>query len=138
LLKGAPDATPEALGDLLMAGITRVVPMLPVPLVAAALLDGATDRVQLRVRLEVLVAELGVLGAVIKLPPQGLDATLAEGLAPLVARGLVADAGGVLGVKDDSQAMIAFYAGSVRQRLGIDEAAQLPRRGRHKITHSSM
>ena len=108
----------EVLGERLMAAIVAaivaVVPVLPVPLVAAALGEGAASREALRGRVEVLVAQLVAAGAVLKLPPQGVEAVLAEGLGPLIARGLVTDA---LQVVAGEAAVLAFYAASVLQRL---------------------
>ncbi len=101
----------EALGRRLMDEIVRVVPVVAVPLVAAALSGGAGP---LEARVADLAAQLQVLGAVLKLPPQGLAQTVAEGLEPLVARGIVT-ADGV--VRPEGAALLAFYAAPVLQRL---------------------
>jgi glycerol-3-phosphate O-acyltransferase len=102
--------TVETLGETLMARIAAVVPVLPVPLVAAALGDGAASRDELRLRVEALIGRLVASGAVLKLPPQGIEATLDEGLKPLIARGLVtADLHPVV----SEQAVLRFYAASV-------------------------
>ena len=109
-----PDGTPEVLGQHLMAAIMRVVPVVPVALVATGLREGPTTREALAAILARLVAELTAVGAVLKLPPQGLAATLTEGLTPLIARGLVtAD----LRVVPGRQHVVDFYAASVLQRL---------------------
>ena len=84
-----PQAATEALGAHLMAEIEKVVPVLAVPLVAAALQSQPADRTALADRLSDLVAQLQARGAVLKLPPQGLAQTLDEGLRQLVGRGLV-------------------------------------------------
>ncbi len=81
----------EDLGERLMTAIAQVVPVLAVPLVAAALGDGAASRDELRGRVVALVARLEAAGAVLKLPPQGIDRVMAEGLGPLIARGLVSE-----------------------------------------------
>ncbi|MBL9049936.1 MAG: 1-acyl-sn-glycerol-3-phosphate acyltransferase [Tabrizicola sp.] len=100
----------EELGARLMAAIAEVVPVLPVPLVAKALGDGATSRDELLGRVEALVGRLTAAGAVLKLPPQGLAVTLEEGLAPLIRRGLVSE--GLQPVSSE-RALLAFYAASV-------------------------
>ena len=100
----------EALGARLMAAIAAVVPVLPVPLVAAALGTGAGSREELRARVEALAARLTVAGAVLKLPPQGMDAVMAEGLGPLIARGVVNDG---LQVVAGQERLLAFYAAAV-------------------------
>ena len=112
-----PEPSTEGLGALLMAEITKVVPILPVPLVAAAVLRGPVDRVGLRQRLEELQIALGAVDAVLKLPPQGLDRTLSEGLAPLLARRLVIETEAGLACAPHAEAMLAFYAGPVQQVL---------------------
>ena len=100
----------EALGAELMARIAAAVPVLPVPLVAAALGNGAASRDELLGRVTALVARLETAGAVLRLAPQGLAQTLDEGLAPLIGRGLVrAD----LTPEPQEAALLAFYAASV-------------------------
>ena len=118
-----PDTPTETLGAHLMAEIERVVPVLPVPLVAAALAEGPADRAALGRIADRLLAELAVAGAVLKLAPEGLQATLEEGLAPLIARGLL---GEDLQPTAAGQPILTFYAAPVWQRLGrgfVDIAA---------------
>jgi glycerol-3-phosphate O-acyltransferase len=111
--QGSADVT-EALGARLMADITRVVPVLPVPLVAAALSAVPLDRTALLAEMTRLVDLLRGAGAVLKLPPQGVERALDEGLTPLLHRGIVsAD----LRPRADSAAILAFYAASVWQAL---------------------
>ena len=110
-------ATPtETLGAQLMAEIALVVPVLPVPLIAAALAGKPADRAGLADAVQDLITRLTILGAVMKLPPQGIDATIAEGLTPLLARGIVLD---TLQTAPDGQGTLDFYAGPVLQRLAL-------------------
>ncbi|MCX7288467.1 MAG: 1-acyl-sn-glycerol-3-phosphate acyltransferase [Rhodobacterales bacterium] len=102
--------TVDSLGARLMAAITEVVPVLPVPLVARALGEGAATRAELRERVEGLVQQLSRAGAVLKLPPQGIDTVLDEGLTPLIARGLVTSA---LQPVVAERKLLDFYAASV-------------------------
>jgi glycerol-3-phosphate O-acyltransferase len=102
--------TVEALGERLMAAISAVVPVLPVPLVARAIGDGAASREELMQRIEALVGRLSAAGTVLKLPPQGLAVALEEGLTPLVKRGLVTE--GLQPVPEE-RSLLAFYAASV-------------------------
>ncbi|MDZ4395982.1 1-acyl-sn-glycerol-3-phosphate acyltransferase [Cypionkella sp.] len=113
-LADAPDTPTEELGAHLMAEIVKVVPVLPVPLVAAALLENPPDRAALAEAMLRLQDRLGALGAVMKLPPQGIEATLDEGLAPLLSRGLISEN---LQITQGSAALIGFYAAPVAQRL---------------------
>jgi glycerol-3-phosphate O-acyltransferase len=106
----AEGGTVEELGDRLMAAIAAVVPVLPVPLVAKALGEGAATREELLGRVEALVERLRSAGAVLKLPPQGIEAALDEGLVPLIRRGLVTEA---LQPVAAERALLEFYAASV-------------------------
>jgi glycerol-3-phosphate O-acyltransferase len=109
-----PDAPTEDLGAHLMAEIEKVVPVLPVPLVAAALAAKPASPEALRQAVDALCLRLTEAGAVLKLPPQGIEQAISEGLAPLVGRGLVA---ADLSVPVGAQALIAFYAAPIWQRL---------------------
>ncbi|MDP3195198.1 1-acyl-sn-glycerol-3-phosphate acyltransferase [Tabrizicola sp.] len=102
--------TVEHLGERLMAAIAEVVPVLPVPLVARALGEGAASREELGARVEAMVGRLRAAGAVLKLPPVGGATVLDEGLEPLIRRGLVsADLKPVAGTRE----LLEFYAASV-------------------------
>lgn len=114
LAEGQADPV-EALGARLMAAIVQVVPVLPVPLVAAALLEGDGTRADLPVRLDRLIQSLRKADAVLRLPPQGVAQTIAEGLAPLIARGAVRD--GPDGLRVADARIVGFYAASVQQRV---------------------
>ncbi|MGQ0611567.1 MAG: 1-acyl-sn-glycerol-3-phosphate acyltransferase [Paracoccaceae bacterium] len=125
-LAAHPGASPEALGALLMARIEAAVPVLPVPLVAAALMQAgavegaAGDEAAVAARVEAILARLSDGRAVLRLHPQGLEASLKEGLAPLRARGLI---GEDLRPAPGAVALLEFYAAPVRQRLEAIEAA---------------
>lgn len=106
----ASGGTVETLGMQLMTAIAAVVPVLPVPLVARALGEGAASLEELTARVESLIGRLDEAGAVLKLPPQGMPAILDEGLQPLIRRGVV-DVG--LQPVPAERALLAFYAASV-------------------------
>ena len=106
----ADGGTVETLGERLMVAIAAVVPVLPVPLLANALGEGAATREELLARVEALVERLKLAGAVLKLPPQGISAALEEGLTPLIRRGLVT---GALQPVAAERAVLDFYAASV-------------------------
>ena len=109
------DATTERLGAHLMAAIAQVVPVVPVPLIAAALLERPLSRDDLTAGVQRLLTNLQAAGAVTKLAPDGLSATIDEGLGPLLARGLI-DAN--LRPLPGAEAILAFYSASILQRLG--------------------
>jgi glycerol-3-phosphate O-acyltransferase len=105
----------EALGTRLMTDIMQVVPVLPVPLIAAALLEGTVNRADLPARIDRLIDTLRATGAVLRLPPQGMTQTIVEGLQPLMTRGIVRDAAEGLQVIDRD--ILGFYAAAVQQRV---------------------
>ena len=107
-------ATTEMLGQHLMQEILRVVPVVPVPLVAAALLTRPAHQIALMAEVGRLTDELAQHGAILKLAPQGQQATVSEALRVLRERGLV-DAD--LGHTDAGRALLSFYAAPVQQRL---------------------
>jgi len=114
-----PAAATETLGAHLMAEIEKAVPVLPVPLVAAALQSAPQDRVALLGRLHELAAALQAADAVLKLPPQGLEQALEEGLSPLIGRGIITPE---LKISPQSDTLVAFYAAPIWQRLGQEGA----------------
>lgn len=115
-LTQTPGAPVEVLAARLMAEIAQVVPVTPVPLVAAALMAGPADRAALLAETQALADRLRAADAVLRLPPQGIGATLDEGLTPLLARGLV---GEDLRPAPGARAVLDFYAAPVLQRLEI-------------------
>lgn len=106
----------EALGAELMGRVADAVPVLPVPLVAAAL---GGDRAEVAARAAALAERLRAAGAVLRLHPDGMEATVDSALRHLQRRGMIDDA---LRVRAGKAALVAFYAASVRQRLGDVEA----------------
>jgi glycerol-3-phosphate O-acyltransferase len=103
----AGGGTVDGLGERLMAAIRTVVPVLPVPLVARALGDGALSRQDLSDRVARLISRLEASGAVLNLPEGGLAAILAEGLDPLIRRGVVSEN---LQPVAEERALLSFYA----------------------------
>lgn len=116
----AAGGTVEDLGEQLMAAITAVVPVLPVPLVARALGAGASSREELGARVEAMVVRLRAAGAVLKLPPVGGASVLEEGLEPLIRRGLVTSD---LQPVAQGRALLDFYAASVPE-IGVAATPQ--------------
>ena len=126
----APDAGTEALAADLMARIVHSVPVLPVPLVAAALRKGALTRAELAEHIAQDAAALRQRGYALRLG-KGADA-IADGLPPLLQRGIILEQAGRLIVADGEGALLAYYAASVEQAL--DQPPVMPQRGGHKIT----
>lgn len=108
----------EDLGAEMMARIERAVPVLPVPLVAAAL--GAGDRAALVARVRGLAARLEAAGAVLHMQQDGIEATVDRAVLHLQRRGIV---GADLRVRSGKEGLVGFYAASVLQRLDDSDAA---------------
>ncbi len=117
-LQHFPDAAPEGLGEKLMAAIVRVVPILPVSLVAAAIGEGRGGQPELVARATAMAEQLAAMGAEMKLAPQGIEKTVEEGLNLLTARGIV---GPDLRPIAAQHQLLAFYAASVQQRLHLSD-----------------
>ena len=109
-------ALAEALGAELMGRVARAVPILPVPLVAAALEAGPDSPQALRAEVRRLADALAAKDAVLRLHPQGLEPTVEEALRHLQGRGMV---GADLAVQEAKRGLLAFYAAPVRQRLEV-------------------
>ncbi len=113
-MEGRAGDVTEALGTELMARVARAVPILPVPLVAAALEAGVESRVALLAEVTRLVEALADKDAVLRLHPQGLEPTVDEALLHMRRRGLV---GPDLRLAPEKRGLVAYYAASVWQRL---------------------
>jgi glycerol-3-phosphate O-acyltransferase len=100
----------EGLGERLMASIAQVVPVLSVPLVAAVLGEGGGTRADLVVRVKERVERLKGAGAVLKLPPQGVEAAVSEALAMMIGRGMITED---LRPVPGQEGLLQFYAASV-------------------------
>jgi glycerol-3-phosphate O-acyltransferase len=118
LESGAADNTQE-LGQELMNRIRAAVPVLPVPLAAAALqrLGGAASETDLQRDAEALCAELTLRHAWLHVPRNDIAAGLREGLDALVLRGIVTESNGQFQVAPQEGTALHFYAASVLQRL---------------------
>jgi glycerol-3-phosphate O-acyltransferase len=119
-LTDVPDASTQHLAEELMTRIRAAVPVLPVPLAAAALIraGNAPDRAGVAAAADEIVAGLTARGANLHLAGGTVALALEQGLANLTLRGIVAEAGGRLGPAPGEEAALGYYAASVLQRLG--------------------
>jgi glycerol-3-phosphate O-acyltransferase len=111
------DASVVRLAETLMSKVAQAVPVLPVPLVAAALAEGHVSRGGLPGRVSSLVARLEAAGAILKLPEGGPHAASDNGLRALELRGIVVEREGVLQPLPGKVRLLDFYASSIQQRL---------------------
>ncbi|MDH5529729.1 MAG: 1-acyl-sn-glycerol-3-phosphate acyltransferase [Paracoccaceae bacterium] len=141
------DAGPDPTGELataLMKRITQNVPVLPVPLTAAALREGeAADLDALVARAEVLAGRLNAAGAHLNLPQGSVRAAVEIGVAQLIERQMAMQQAARIIPAPDQMAIMEFYAAPTLQLLDA-VAASAPekiapkspdrRSKRHKIT----
>lgn len=108
-----PAAGVEGLARDLMARIAAVVPVLPVPLVALALIRA--DRALGRADLQDLCAKMlaGAPRAHMHLPRDDLAYAVRFGVAALRKRGMLRETDGTYVLEDRDRPVVAFYAASV-------------------------
>jgi glycerol-3-phosphate O-acyltransferase len=118
-----PAADARGLTRALMARIRAEVPVLPVPLVARALLsaDGPLDPAALTAEVGRMIR--GLSRAKHYLPQDDPDGATRFGVQMLQARGLIEDRAGSLAIVEGERAILTFYAASIahlfRERSGL-------------------
>lgn len=125
----ARHAAVAQIGNLLMAQIGDVVPVLPVPLVAAVLLRDAQrsfDELSLKSAVTELIARAAARGAHVYIPRSDLDYAIGVGLRMLTLRRLAIERDGLFAANPAEHAALAYYANSIAHLVG--EAAHAPER----------
>ncbi len=118
--KAARQAEVAALGRRLMDDIGRLVPVLPVPLVASVLVAApGRERTELEIKAEAsaLLARLEAAGARLYIPRQDRDYAFGAGLRMLVQRHLVDVQGGLIRPRDGELPLLRYYANSIAHLL---------------------
>ena len=108
------------LGGTLMAAVGSVVPVLPVPLVAAVILGrGAAGISELALKAEVsaLIDRLEAAGAHTYVPRQDLDYAVGVGLRMLTLRHLVEERDGLYSAQPAELHVLRYYANSIEHFL---------------------
>lgn len=107
----------EALANELMGRIEDVIPVVPVPLVAAILLDAevAVSMPQLEAAFAARVA--GLQSAHVHLPRDSVSYAVEVGVRMLSLRGMITKQAGCYSVTEGQRTAVAFYANSVRHLL---------------------
>lgn len=103
--------TPEAVAGVLMSRISANTPLVPVPLVARALLAGQRDRLALVRDVEGMVNQLVEGGA--KAPSRTAAKMVTDSLELLAERNLVTEDGQKLVVQAGADKILQFYASSI-------------------------
>ena len=114
------DATRRAaiaqVGRELMSGIGRIVPVLPVPLVASVFMrDPARSFSELELKADVLalIAQVEARGAHVYVPRTDRDYALTVGLRMLTLRHLVTERDGLFAAHPQELKVLAYYANSI-------------------------
>ena len=125
-LRDHPGARTDALAAALMGRIRAAVPVLPVPLVAAALhrADGALPTEAVIATAKMWVAEFLRAGCQVHLPDGSVEAAVREGLEALAIRRIVGEGAGGWRVVPGEEALLGFYAASIAHL--VDAVAALP------------
>jgi glycerol-3-phosphate O-acyltransferase len=100
----------EAVGTELMARIAAVIPILPVPLVARALLAGATTEAEVTASVQADLASLGTRP--VPKPRRPLADIVADGLTHVQKRRLITGQD-TFTIPDDQRAVLQYYANSI-------------------------
>jgi glycerol-3-phosphate O-acyltransferase len=109
-----------ALGHHLMSEVGRLIPVLPVPLVATVLLSEPAQPYSLfdlKSAVATLVTRLEARGARLYVPRQDWDYAVGAGLRMLTLRHLVDEAGGLYSARASEQAVLHYYANSIAHLL---------------------
>src|SRR4029078_12740010 len=122
----ARQAEMERLGAHLMNAVGKVVPALPVSLVATVILaagETALTRFELKGCVFDLINSLEAAGAYVHVPRQDRDYAIDVGLRMLTQRHIVLEAGGdSFRANPDEMALLRYYANSIRhlvpERIG--------------------
>ncbi len=113
----------RAIGDLgshLMAAVGRIVPVVPVPLIASVLLNHGQERIselELKSGVEQLIEKLEAAGAHVYIPRKDLDYAVTVGLRMLTLRRLVEEKDGLYAVRSIELPLIRYYANSIAHLL---------------------
>jgi len=120
--KLAGDERKRAIGDLgkhLMAAVGRIVPVVPVPLIAAVFLQSSRpiSELELKFGVERLIGKLEAAGAHVYIPRQDLDYAVSVGLRMLTLRRLVDEKEGLYAARPAELPLIRYYANSISHLL---------------------
>jgi glycerol-3-phosphate O-acyltransferase len=113
----------RAIGDLgthLMSRVGSIVPVVPVPLIAAVLLKNSPAPIsefELKAAVEQLIEKLEAAGAHVYIPRKDLDYAVTVGLRMLTLRRLVDEKDGLFAARAPDLPLIRYYANSIAHLL---------------------
>ena len=106
----------ERLGNELMDAVGRVVPALPVSLVATAMLDAGGHPLtlfEIKGRVSGLIAGLEQRGSYVHIPRADRDYAISVGLRMLTLRHLVLEDDGIYRANPDERVLLQYYANAI-------------------------
>jgi len=115
----------EALGRDVMAGIARVVPVVPVALVATAFVaepDRAWSELELKAESLRRMRDLEARGAHVYIPRGDQDYAIDVGLRMLTLRRLVEERDGLFRPRREELPLLSYYANSIAHLAGVAES----------------
>jgi glycerol-3-phosphate O-acyltransferase len=116
-----------ALGRHLMAEVGRLIPVLPVPLVATVLLaqgERAIGELELKSAVGALVQRLEAANARLYLPRGDWDYAVGAGLRMLTLRHLVDETDGLYRARASETTLLAYYANSIAHLIDPDQGSR--------------
>jgi len=108
------------LGKHLMASVGKVVPVLPVPLMATVFVRNSgkgLSALELKAEVEAILDALDAAGAHVYVPRRDLDYALDVGLRMLRLRHLVDEYEGLYSARLEELPMLRYYANSIAHLL---------------------
>jgi glycerol-3-phosphate O-acyltransferase len=108
------------LGHHLMAAVGRIVPVLPVPLIATVFVrhgEKAISELELKGEVGRLVEQLRARGAHVYVPRKDFDYAVSVGLRMLTLRRLVGEREGLFYAQGEELPLLRYYANSIAHLL---------------------
>jgi len=115
----------ERLGRHLMGAVGQVIPVVPVPLVASAILEhgnGGLSELDLKALVHQRMAALDAAGAHVYIPRRDLDYAIVAGLRTLTLRHIVVESDGLFRANPDEALLLRYYANSIAHLVAGGEA----------------
>jgi glycerol-3-phosphate O-acyltransferase len=106
----------QQLADSLMGAVGRIVPVVPVSLVAAVFAadpQAALSGLELKARLQEQIEALEARGAQIYVPRQSREYAIEVGLRMLTLRHLITERQGLYRVNPANRAVLEYYANAI-------------------------
>jgi glycerol-3-phosphate O-acyltransferase len=108
------------LGEHLMQSVGRLIPVLPVPLVALVFERNpgrSLSELEIKSEVEALIARLETAGAHIYIPRRDRDYAITAGLRMMLLRHLVTERDGLYAADPAEAALLDYYANSIAHLL---------------------